>query len=189
MKILTLIVFTITAIWSIFSWHWYTCKIKWFCTYANKNETITTPTPQLNNKKNPITITEKSEKNQKTEETKNKNPIQKTEKTTTKEPPLNSAKIKDTTKTPCKDIITKPISINSSKNIEKEVKLLEQFLIEHENEKLTIDWIYTKEDIEAIKRLQLKYSEDILKPWGITQPTWYVYKTTIEKINSLNCSE
>ncbi|TSC61211.1 MAG: hypothetical protein Athens041674_845, partial [Parcubacteria group bacterium Athens0416_74] len=40
----------------------------------------------------------------------------------------------------------------------------------------------------AVKAFQLKYSEQILAPWGITQPTGYVYKTTQRWINLSHCS-
>ncbi|MBI5645121.1 hypothetical protein HY970_03415, partial [Candidatus Kaiserbacteria bacterium] len=40
----------------------------------------------------------------------------------------------------------------------------------------------------AVKAFQLKYAADILTPWGITEPTGYVYKTTLWKINMIYCA-
>jgi hypothetical protein len=43
---------------------------------------------------------------------------------------------------------------------------------------------YTKrEDVEAIKRFQKKYTQEILAYWNITEPTGYVYIKTVEMIN------
>jgi len=38
---------------------------------------------------------------------------------------------------------------------------------------------------EAIKQFQVKYTEEILKPWGINKPTGYWYKTTRKQANKL----
>lgn len=89
----------------------------------------------------------------------------------------------------CLDLITKNIKLLSKDNDEAQVKKLESFLKEKENEDIVVNWVYEEEDLEAVKRFQLKYRKDILDPWGINNPTGYVYKTTIKKINTLNCSK
>ncbi|HUO55814.1 MAG TPA: peptidoglycan-binding domain-containing protein [Candidatus Paceibacterota bacterium] len=38
-----------------------------------------------------------------------------------------------------------------------------------------------------VKAFQSAYAAEILAPWGITQPTGYVYKTTLHEINKLAC--
>ena len=38
---------------------------------------------------------------------------------------------------------------------------------------------------QAVIRFQERYAEEILKPWGLTQGTGFVGKTTIAKINEL----
>jgi hypothetical protein len=40
----------------------------------------------------------------------------------------------------------------------------------------------------TVKQFQLKYAADILTPWGITEPTGFVYKLTQRKINLMTCS-
>jgi len=91
-----------------------------------------------------------------------------------------------TEKEPCTDIITRSILLGGNNDIE-EVKALEQFLNDTQGEKLEVDGRYNQEDYEAVKRFQTKYRADILDPWGVANPTGYVYKTTIKKINELYC--
>lgn len=87
----------------------------------------------------------------------------------------------------CKWIIVSPIKLWSSNNLDSEVKLLEEFLNENEWEELELNWIYETEDYEAVKRFQIKYRKDVLDPWEIRNPTWYVYNMTIKKINEVYC--
>lgn len=69
-----------------------------------------------------------------------------------------------------------------------QVRKLEQFLIEKEGETaLRVDGIYGPEDIAAVKRFQSKYASAVLNIWGLTEPTGYVYRTTLLKINSFYC--
>lgn len=70
-------------------------------------------------------------------------------------------------------------------NDSDEVKKLQKFLNKFEGENLTVDGIYKPEDMEAVKRFQIKYADKILAPWGITKPTGYVYKTTVKMINEI----
>ena len=69
-----------------------------------------------------------------------------------------------------------------------EVRKLQAFLIVHENEKgLKVTGTYDLKTYEAVKRFQAKYSNGVLNPWGISEPTGYVYITTRIKINRLYC--
>ena len=38
-----------------------------------------------------------------------------------------------------------------------------------------------------VRLFQAKYATEILAPWDITEPTGYVYKTTLWKLNNLVC--
>ena len=53
------------------------------------------------------------------------------------------------------------------KNNPEQVKFLAHFLNKYENIKLPIDGIYSKEDFNAVIKWQEKYTDDILKPWGL----------------------
>ena len=73
-------------------------------------------------------------------------------------------------------------------NPTSEVEKLERFLNEYENEELVVDGVYKAADVAAVMRFQRKYKDDVLFPWGETQPTGYVYKTTLKKINDIYCA-
>lgn len=99
---------------------------------------------------------------------------------------LSSQKQKEGLLNQCRPYLSKYIKLES-KNDPNEVRKLQQFLIDYENEKLTIDGVYKYNDYDAVKRFQVKYSKDVLTPWGLTKPTGYVYKTTITKVNQIIC--
>lgn len=73
-------------------------------------------------------------------------------------------------------------------NDENEVKRLENFL-NSQWENLSIDGVYGQADFEAVNRFQLKYKAQILDPWGITNPTGYVFKTTVKTMNEVACGK
>ena len=74
-------------------------------------------------------------------------------------------------------------------NKPEEVKKLQSFLNDQENEKLTESGVYDEATIAAVKRFQTKYKDQILAPWGFTQPTGIVGRTTVIKINLMSCAE
>lgn len=80
------------------------------------------------------------------------------------------------------------IKYGANNNIE-EVKKLQTFLNENEGESIPVTGFYGNITKEAVNRFQLKYKEDVLTPWGITEPTGYVYKTTQRKINMIKSPE
>jgi peptidoglycan hydrolase-like protein with peptidoglycan-binding domain len=86
----------------------------------------------------------------------------------------------------CGPYLLKYIKLGA-KNDPVEVRKLQRFLIDHEQEKLKIDGKYKLTDYQAVKRFQEKYSGEVLGPWGSIKPTGYVYKTTVAKINSFMC--
>ena len=77
------------------------------------------------------------------------------------------------------------IRFGSTKNNSDQVKRLQEFLNTHMNAQLPVTGFYGPMTLSAVKAFQLKYSDDILKPWGLSTPTGLVYLSTIRKINSI----
>ncbi|HEY0964466.1 MAG TPA: peptidoglycan-binding protein, partial [Candidatus Paceibacterota bacterium] len=75
-----------------------------------------------------------------------------------------------------------------AENDVEDVRKLEIFLNEKQGESLVVDGVYGSEDIAAVKRFQQKYASEVLGVWGLSEPTGYVYRTTLMKINSFYCS-
>jgi peptidoglycan hydrolase-like protein with peptidoglycan-binding domain len=86
----------------------------------------------------------------------------------------------------CTPLLTQYIEFGRI-NEEESVRKLELFLNTHQGESLVVNGVYESIDVEAVKRFQWKYREDILDPWRLRQPTGYVYITTLAKINSYQC--
>ncbi len=86
----------------------------------------------------------------------------------------------------CQDYLTEYIRYGADNNKE-EVKKLQIFLNEYEGEQLPVTGFYGEMTLSAVNRLQRKYAEEILTPWGITEPTGYVYITTQRFINDKKC--
>ncbi|MDP3645807.1 MAG: peptidoglycan-binding protein [bacterium] len=68
-----------------------------------------------------------------------------------------------------------------------QVKLLQQFLNDEVYSNLPLTGFFGVLTENAVNAFQQKYASDILAPWGLTEPTGYVYKLTLWKINSLMC--
>lgn len=92
------------------------------------------------------------------------------------------------TETICVPYIKTHIKYGANNNIE-DVKKLEIFLNDKQGENLTVDGIYSIEDVAAVKRFQQKYASEVLNVWGLSLPTGYVYRTTLMKINSFYCNQ
>jgi len=92
---------------------------------------------------------------------------------------------KDTELSLCQKPLVWPIGLWTL-NDEWEVARLEAFLLKRGDISRT-DWVYGQDDFEAIKRFQIEFRADILDPWDIINPTGYVYKTTVKKINEVAC--
>ncbi|HVV15346.1 MAG TPA: peptidoglycan-binding protein [Candidatus Paceibacterota bacterium] len=73
-------------------------------------------------------------------------------------------------------------------NSPAEVMKLQTFLNGEMNSGLPVTGFFGTMTEDAVKAFQLKYTSDILAPWGITQPTGYVFKRTQWKINMIYCS-
>jgi peptidoglycan hydrolase-like protein with peptidoglycan-binding domain len=85
-----------------------------------------------------------------------------------------------------------PIDIGLETNRKEDVVKLENFLNTYENEKLPVNGIYEKRDVEAVKRWQWKYKSYILDPMKLRQPTGTVYALSqrqIERQSTTSCGE
>lgn len=63
-----------------------------------------------------------------------------------------------------------------------DVRLVERFLNTYEGTSLAINGVYEYGDYLAVVKWQEKYSDNVLKPWGITAGTGYVWKTSREQM-------
>ena len=73
-------------------------------------------------------------------------------------------------------------------NNPSEVKKLQQFLLEREGfQNVVVTRVFDQLTLNAVLAFQIKYSAEILKPWGYTEPTGFVYLLTKKKINELVC--
>lgn len=85
----------------------------------------------------------------------------------------------------CDEPLVGPIGLWASNN-KAEVERLEAFLAARW-ENVILNGIYEQNEFEAVKNFQIEYRADILDPWDITQPTGYVFRTTVKKINEIAC--
>ncbi len=69
----------------------------------------------------------------------------------------------------------------------RQVTKLQTFLNDREGAGLPVTGFFGTLTRAAVSAFQVKYAADILTPWGETEPTGNVYKTTKWKINSLWC--
>lgn len=86
----------------------------------------------------------------------------------------------------CSEALVWPLAFGWE-NPSSEMKKLEEFLLlEFSREAdISVDGIFGQWDFDLVKKLQLKYKEQMLDPWNISQPTWYVWSTTVSTINSI----
>jgi len=87
----------------------------------------------------------------------------------------------------CGEYLTQHIKLGAV-NDTAEVRKLEEFLAQYEGADLLIDGVYSTTDEAIIKNFQEKYRADILDPWGMSEPSGFVYKTTRTKVNELYCA-
>ncbi len=80
--------------------------------------------------------------------------------------------------------LTEYINYGAENNPE-EVERLQVFLNEYLHEDIPVTGYYGDMTLELVNRFQMKHANEILAPWGITEPTGYVYKTTRRKINDI----
>ncbi|MEK7628059.1 MAG: SdrD B-like domain-containing protein [Patescibacteria group bacterium] len=85
----------------------------------------------------------------------------------------------------CTDYITENMGPNRVNNPEQ-VRRLQEILL-REGFTVVVNGVFDAETLAAVKAFQLKYAADILAPWGLTQPTGFVYLTTKKKLNEVFC--
>lgn len=120
-------------------------------------------------------------------------PVASTSIATSTKPDINTEtdQIFTDTSSTCKSriIFSSPIDIGSSANKVSDVKRLETFLNTYENEKLPINGIYEKRDIDAVKRWQKKYKSFILDPMRLKNPTGTIYTLSMRQIERQTTKE
>ncbi len=101
----------------------------------------------------------------------------------------STSTVPDTSKISCSaPLLTKYMRIGRP-NDPAQVKLLQTFLNGEMGVSIPVSGFFGASTAQAVKAFQLKYASTILTPWGLSQPTGYVYKTTEWKINEINCSD
>lgn len=75
------------------------------------------------------------------------------------------------------------------KNNPGQVTKLQAFLNKHGFGTFTPTGYFGPLTEAAVKSFQLKYAEQILKPWGISAPTGLAYLTTLRQVNLIECPE
>lgn len=72
-------------------------------------------------------------------------------------------------------------------NDKTQVLKLQAFLNKFEGDNVPLSGEYDQATLQAVEAFQTKYASEVLTPWGIAQPTGYVYLTTEQMINTLYC--
>jgi hypothetical protein len=88
----------------------------------------------------------------------------------------------------CKDILISDYMRRGRANNPEQVRLLQTFLNGEMSSNLPVTGFFGLLTENAVKAFQTKYAADILTPWGLTQPTGFVYKTTLRRINLIHCA-
>ena len=88
----------------------------------------------------------------------------------------------------CGQYLYEYIHIQKENNPE-EVTKLQLFLNDYMQKGLEINGVYDTVTFDTVKEFQVKEKEEVLEPWGIDEPTGYVYITTQRRINNIKCPE
>ena len=89
----------------------------------------------------------------------------------------------------CGLYMNKHVRLGSKKNNPEQVKKLQEFLNKEMNVNLPLTGFYGPLTFAQAKAFQAKYSDEILKPWGLTSPTGLVYLSTLRQINNVECPD
>ena len=161
-------------LWAVGSWYWYTCDIKAAC----ENGAIqaawiggTWYQDPSEDKQEMIPVDEREEVSVRAGKSSSRG---------------SSQNYYETTIT-CDSYLDSYIKYGAD-NYARDVRRLEQFLNKYEGENLVVDGWYSRADEAAVMRFQQKYASRILHPWGMSVPSGYVYTTTRDFINTLECA-
>ena len=95
----------------------------------------------------------------------------------------------------CSLYITKYMRIGRA-NDPEEVKKLQIFLNDYMNAGLPVSGFFGALTFNAVNAFQLKEGSEVLAPWvnarlhsSVNEPTGYVYKTTLRRVNLIKCVE
>jgi hypothetical protein len=72
-------------------------------------------------------------------------------------------------------------------NNPEEVRKLQNYLNSYEGTNLEVTGEFDEATEQAVKDMQVRHSDQILAPWGVTEPTGFVYITTSAYINKVTC--
>ncbi len=86
----------------------------------------------------------------------------------------------------CAPYLTSYIRFGAT-NDKTQVLKLQVFLDKFEGDSVPLSGTYDEATMQAVEAFQTKYAASVLTPWGITQPTGYVYLTTEQMINTIYC--
>jgi hypothetical protein len=73
-------------------------------------------------------------------------------------------------------------------NDTNQVLRLQAFLHAYGYTNVSLTGVFDSATDQGVRAFQQQYASEILSPWGISQPTGYVYITTLGKINQILCN-
>lgn len=89
--------------------------------------------------------------------------------------------------TSCGPVLSVYLGLRGLANDPEAVKVVQEFLNKELGLSLEVNGEYDAATIDAVKQFQAKYPLDVLSPWGISDATGIVYKTTQRMINKISC--
>jgi peptidoglycan hydrolase-like protein with peptidoglycan-binding domain len=98
-----------------------------------------------------------------------------------------SAEAEDDSGASCPASFAAFIGLNGTTPDPEAVKALQQFLNTELGLTLDVNGDFDAATIDAVKAFQTKYALEVLAPWGITDATGIVFKTTQRMINMILC--
>lgn len=160
-------------IWGIISWNWYVCGVKGLCEFEKK--VVMQDDSSISIGDIDQEVAERDDENVQGRSTASTN-VTTRKVTSTREIVIECDAHLDT--------YLRLGYQNSSVEMEK----LEEFLNKYEDEELEVNGVFESSDEAAVMRFQEKNREAVLTPWGLENPTGYVYQTTRDHINRLYCA-
>lgn len=157
------------VIWSAISSYWYVCEVKGFC----QEEVMDIETISINE----IVDDEVADRPDDNIEGGQNGTVQTTETTTVVREKIVQC-----------DAYLDTYLRKGYQNSSDDMRRLEEFLNTYEDEELSVNGVFDSSDEDAVERFQEKYRSEVLTPWGLSNPTGYVYQTTRDHINRLYCA-